>query len=152
MSSLSRGAQRRPATRRTAPWFFFALWIVFASCTQERSRRYVGYHVSGFEVSAFRPCSDQSESWWVAFRETYEQYDSLRDSLGLPRQLSYVQHDTVFVIWYGTLSRPGSYGHLNGYQREINVDSIVTIRRPRDGDCEAVIRDGEQASMENSVP
>lgn len=86
--------------------------------------QYSGFYVRSFEVSSFHPCS--SEEQWYA--------------IGEPLTSAYLNcgvryGDSAYVVLYGTVSPPGSYGHLGGWDRKFYVSEVFEMRLPQTGDC-----------------
>jgi hypothetical protein len=108
---------------------FFAL----AESTVTRGGEFRGYYTSGFEVSSFVPCDDAGtggpgygEGWWLSSQPEsgfYERYNQLSGDVNPPPG-GYV---TVFTVFRGTLSGPGSYGHLGAYAREVTVEEVLEM-------------------------
>jgi len=106
-----------------------------------------GYFSAGFESSEFLPCA--ADAWFVPGDSlAATPYDERRawaefekgsipagfvwpevpgDQYGDPR--SYVQ-------WRGTIEGPAHYGHMGMSPFEIRIDSVLTARPPRPGDCQ----------------
>ncbi len=92
-----------------------------------------GYYTNGFEVSAFVPCDEPAEQWWLSSDPAlnfYDQYQALVTPV-LPPSGGYVP---VFLRFVGTVSPPGSYGHLGAYTREATVEEVIEMSL--DGTCE----------------
>lgn len=89
---------------------------------------YSGYFTSGFEVSSFVPCGS-AEQWWLGAGPESGFYDQYLEVIG-PDAGEYV---TVFVRFSGTVSPPGSYGHLGAYSREVTAETVLEMSL--DGTC-----------------
>lgn len=113
-----------------AAYFFFPQGLTTGSTSGEFS----GYYTSGFEVSSFVPCAEagpaaSGEAWWLGGAAESGFYDQYLDVIG-PDAGEYV---TVFVVWRGTVSPPGTYGHLGAYTREATVEEVIEMSL--DGTC-----------------
>src|SRR2546426_5360497 len=100
-----------------------ALFSVLAwsstSCTGPPERVYRGTYLSGFELSDFIPEGSDPllERWWLA--GDIREISSHIGTLGSP----------VFVTVQGELSRPGGYGHLGSYKRQLTVTHVLEVRQ-----------------------
>lgn len=90
-------------------------------------REYAGHLSMGFETSAFTPCAP-GERWWVSGlgAELSERYRAASKGQ---------DYQPVFLRVRGRLSGTGRYGHLGGYERELEVLEILELRAAQDGDC-----------------
>jgi hypothetical protein len=126
-------------------------WMVTTDGCDPRPLRRIpgtfrGYWTPGFESSEFIPCAadawflpgdslrtrnyDERRAWAVLRRgsvpEGFVWPKGRRDRYGNPR---------YYVEWRGEVVGPGHYGHMGVSAFEINVDSVLTVRAPRRGDC-----------------
>jgi hypothetical protein len=125
-------------------------WLVSTvGCDPRPLRRvtgiFSGHYTTGFEASDFIPCAedgwfipgDSLDSYSINLRRAWATWsagvdaglawpDVPRDSYGYSR---------YYVTWRGTVVGPGRYGHLGAALFEIRVDSILTVRAPRNRDC-----------------
>jgi len=113
-----------------AAFFYLPQGVIAGPTTGEFS----GYYTSGFEVASFVPCPasalDAADgAWWLGSIPESNFYDKYLDVIG-PDAAEYV---TVFVVWRGTVSPPGSYGHLGAYTREATVEEVIEMSL--DGAC-----------------
>jgi len=100
--------------------------------TGPASGEFSGYYTSGFEVSSFVPCDEAAEQWWLSSDPAinfHDQYQALVAPVSPPSG-GYVP---VFLHFVGTVSAPGSYGHLGAYQREVTVEEVIAMSL--DGTC-----------------
>jgi hypothetical protein len=98
-----------------------------------------GHYTSGFESSDFRPCEGLppaakafDDSWgaaWVSFAPGFDlrkvKWPTVADTTS----------PALYVRWQGTLTGPGSYGHLGVATYQFVVDRILEIRAGKPGDC-----------------
>jgi hypothetical protein len=125
-------------------------WTVPTSgCDRRPLRRlpgtFRGYYVSGFESSEFRPCSEDA---WFLPGDSLEtkRYDQRRawarfvsgalDGFVWPRVRRRHGDARYYVEWRGTVVGPGHYGHMGISAFQLCVDSLITVRPPRRGDCQ----------------
>ncbi|HEX6039373.1 carboxypeptidase-like regulatory domain-containing protein [Longimicrobium sp.] len=129
-------------------------WAVDTAVCDPRPLRSItgafrGYYTPGFESSEFVPCMedawfvpsdslrtgslDQRRAWAILrgarFPDGFTPGDAPRDSYGNPR---------YYVHWRGTVTGPGSYGHMGVSIFEMRVDSVLELRAPRVDDCAPV--------------
>lgn len=79
---------------------------------------YAGHYSTGFEVSAFTECGS-GEAWWVrGTADLQVQAKAANDGAA---------YEPVFVRVRGTLSEPGTYGHLGAYPRELTVTEVIEV-------------------------
>lgn len=107
---------------------------------QSTSGEFRGHYTSGFESSAFRPCDGLPEvakafddSWgaaWVSFAP----HVALR-KMKWPKVSDTTYYPTFYVRWEGTLTGPGSYGHMGVAAYQFVVDRILEIRTAKPDDC-----------------
>jgi hypothetical protein len=114
----------------SATYYYYTAILPNAGITGE----FAGHYISGFEVSSFVPCGNYeignaSGAWWLGATPEAGFYDQYQDVIG-PDAGEYV---TVFVVWRGTVSGPGQYGHLGGYIREATVEEVIEMSL--DGTC-----------------
>lgn len=95
------------------------------SVTAPGVQEHAGYYESGFEVESFRPCGE-SQAWWVTGGE------SLRERY---REIAAAPYERLYVVVRGTAGPVGRYGHLGSYQRELEVEEVLEIRRALPTDC-----------------
>jgi hypothetical protein len=119
-----------------------AAWGLFAiRGSTVTSGEFRGYYTAGFEVSSFVACEEAGaggpgygEGWWLSSEPEsgfYETYDEISSQVSPPAG-GYV---TVFTVFRGRLSPPGSYGHLGAYSREVTVVELEEMSL--EGTCEA---------------
>ncbi len=104
-----------------------------------------GHYSFGFEESRFVPCPDSSAglakgllpgehvvepSAWVNFTSTAQ-----RQRVRWPKPLENERYPRYFVRWQGTLTGPGTYGHLGVSAFAFTADTILEVRRPEATDC-----------------
>lgn len=99
-----------------------------------------GHYTSGFESSDFRPCGGLpaaakvfDDTWGAAWVRYSPQFDWRR--VKWPKVADTTSYPMFYLRWHGTLTGPGSYGHLGLATYEFVVDSIVEIRLPSADDC-----------------
>jgi hypothetical protein len=85
------------------------------------AERFAGYYEAGWEREVFRPCGVQ-EDWWSWSTGKIIQED--------PRGWG-----RVFVVLEGTVSPPGSYGHLGRYPRQIVITEVIEVRPAESAAC-----------------
>ena len=133
-------------------------WVVgTAGCDPRPLRRvsgiFRGYYTPGFESSEFVPCVE--DAWFLQSDSLRSKpYDERRawaylgrrsvpDNFKWPRapedDFGYRRY---YVQWRGTVVGPGHYGHMGVSPFEIHVDSVLTLRAPRRGDCRSVTYGG----------
>ena len=89
---------------------------------------FAGTYKNMFEISAFHPCgAPQDEVYWLGAGNIpgfWNRYQALGG-----------QGTEVFLRFTGELSPPSplGYGHMNGYQREINILELYELSL--DGKC-----------------
>ncbi len=113
-----------------------ALWIILAAAHSlaacggpPQPELHQGFFGYGFETSSFRPCN-ANEAWWVQgegdiMQGLLAQYDAVAPQ----------PYGEVYVELRGTLSEPGTYGHLGAYTREFTVTEVVSVGGEPDGGC-----------------
>lgn len=87
---------------------------------------YRGTYAHGFEMSSFKPC-ESTENWWLI-----PAYDSVSDALNSVNPLP---NEYIYVEVKGELSKPGAFGHLAGYNRQILIKEVVKIRSGVSSTC-----------------
>jgi hypothetical protein len=108
---------------------------------------YRGHYRAGYETTLFLPCpapgvpgrliGHQRDSSgvigthaWVSYRAGVRvRWEDLPE---VPRDRGLAVY---YVQWRGTLSGPGSYGHMGVAEYAFQVDSILEMRAPGAGDC-----------------
>lgn len=81
------------------------------------SEEYQGIYERGFEADAFHPCGT-GEAWWVTGGEDlHARYAEVTER----------DYQPVYVVVRGELSEPGSWGHLGGYDRQIDVEELIAM-------------------------
>lgn len=107
-----------------------------------------GQYTAGFESSVFVPCTPFSDltgtayegrdvEAWVTFSEAArQQVQATRWPDVEPRSYgtSY-EYRTYHVRWRGTLTGPGSYGHLGGALYGLEVGEVLEVRAEPPADC-----------------
>lgn len=114
-------------SRRTL--FAILLAILCCSCAHQKesqsvSETFKGYFTKGFEISVFAPVGER-QLWWVT-GEVNPLLRAVTSEDGLVG-------GTVYTEIIGTLSSPGSYGHLGAYNREIIVQRVLSIQKAEQG-------------------
>lgn len=102
---------------------------------------FVGYYVNSFEVSSFVPCDlaatvpGYAQGYWFdGNADFYKKYQEVVDATGLtPGEPGY---GVVFIRFTGSLSEPGYYGHLGGYNHEIALDTLLEMETLGENQCE----------------
>ncbi|MCC7077191.1 MAG: hypothetical protein IT198_08710 [Acidimicrobiia bacterium] len=79
---------------------------------------YTGHYSTGFEVSAFVECGSDEQWWVVGSAELTEEVEAAADS---------PPYEPVYLRVRGTLSEPGTYGHLGAYQRQLTVTEVLDV-------------------------
>lgn len=126
-------------------------WVVSSVGCDHRPMRTVqgvfrGYYTPGFESSEFVPCA--ADAWFIPSdslrRGRWDQRrawarlqpGSLPDDFVWPRaRRDRYGNPKYYVEWRGTVVGPGHYGHMGVSPFEILVDSVITLRAPREEDC-----------------
>jgi hypothetical protein len=121
------------ATRNTLALLITSVACLFAGCAsvsepQTQVGTFRGYYTKSFEVSTFAPCGIR-QLWWVTGR-----VDSLISALTSAEGFV---GGTIYTEFTGELSRPGRYGHLGAYSREVVVRSVTVARQARADDCQS---------------
>ena len=96
-----------------------------SSLTGAGGDRLSGHYSEGFEVDAFRPCGSEA-TWWVT------EGDGLRRRY---RALASKPYEEVYVELTGRAGPVGTFGHMGAYERELQVEEVLTIRPATDRDC-----------------
>ena len=93
----------------------------------ERNRTYVGTVEWRFEVSAFYPNGNcAARPYWLSTEgEATDELHRRWEELGRPGALR--------VKFVGDLTRFGTWGHLGGYNREIQPHTILEVSGPSHG-------------------
>lgn len=113
------------------------LVLSLAACSytnEEEETRvlYSGHFSYGFETSSFVPC-EGGEQWWVSGGAAYSQFIS-DYSNAVAKDYKY-KYEPAYAEVIGTITSKGSYGHLGAYDRELQVNQVVTVRAPSADDC-----------------
>lgn len=89
-------------------------------------RVYEGFYTYGFETNSFSPCGED-ERWWVKSGDTnlIERYLELTGN----------NPAIVYARLEGKPSEEGKYGHMDGYDREFEVEEIIELRLGSGDDC-----------------
>jgi hypothetical protein len=127
------------------------LRVTLAACVEpdSGSRRVAlrGVYSSGFEESRFVPCREPgaefSQLWgprhlrdaWVDFAEVPRGIPRARWPRGAQKEHGYLHW---YVEWTGTLTGPGSFGHLGVAPYLFTVDSVSVARSAGPGECQLV--------------
>lgn len=104
---------------------------------------FAGFFQFGFEHSRYLPCptvprrdsvasalADTSEWIWVKLAPRAE-----AQMQNAPRSANRRMYHEWFVEWRGRFVGPDRYGHLGVSEYQAEVDSIVSMRKPRRRDC-----------------
>ena len=117
----------------------------FEPDSTSRAGEFRGHYSFGFEESSFVPCRDSTlgpdgvllpgehlfePSAWVSFSEA-----ARRQQLNWPEVGDSHDYPRYYVVWRGTLTGPGMYGHMGVSDFEFVVDSVLDVRLPRRDDC-----------------
>ena len=111
-----------------------ALGVLGAGCenlTGPGEGVYRGHYTRAFEANGFVACGSD-EGWWVEFAST-EVSNDLNARVPGPTGLEHAV--TAYVVWRGTPSRKGSYGHLGASEREFRVEEVIEARLAGSDDC-----------------
>jgi len=98
-----------------------------------------GYYLNGFEVSSFVPCdlavtAGYGEGYWFAGNEEFfKRYEHVVEATGI--QPGDQDYGIVFIRFTGAVSAPGEYGHLNGYSRAIELETLLEMEPLQGGQC-----------------
>lgn len=92
---------------------------------------YRGHYTRGFEANGFVACGSD-KGWWVEFASA-EVSNDLNARVPGPSALE--RYVTAYVVWRGTPSRKGSYGHLGASEREFRVEEVIEARLAGPNDC-----------------
>jgi hypothetical protein len=93
-----------------------------------RYGRFEGYYASEYEMSKFMSLDEPNLDVWVEFGDV--------DWSEWPNDRGYA-HSCVRVDWLGELEGPGYYGHANGADYQLTVDSLASITRVDWSECES---------------
>lgn len=90
---------------------------------------YDGYYFGGFEQSEFRPVGSRGVRWWLngdlsAVNERFHIHLDGRFEREHPPV------SPVRIRVQGQLSRPGQYGHMSAYSRELTVTRVLQAEAP----------------------
>ena len=100
-----------------------------------------GHYRGGFEESSFRPCPGEQQPTgsptlpWQAWVE-FDSVASLRTG-PWPTVPDTGYGLTWYVRFYGTLTGPGTYGHMGVSAYQLDVARVRQVRAPRKNDCPA---------------
>lgn len=112
------------------------------------SGNFAGRFARGFEFSSFVPCQGlpadanfyavPAVSAWVNFSKgSYKEFNAFLHALPPgPDRITSVQ-DGVYVEWIGTLTGPGSYGHLGGNLYQFDVSRVLKVSTDVPANCAA---------------
>ena len=103
---------------------------------------FVGHYTEGFEAGTFRPC----KAFAAPLTSAYETRDATalivfdndavaRAVAAWPTDPLHELHPTYFVRWTGTLTGPGSYGHLGTSEYMLRVEHVLEARVATPRDC-----------------
>ena len=102
--------------------------------TSPPEQTFEGILTYAFEVSSFRPCGSENDSWFTAPAESgfWEKYQALGPFQAGEQGTAY-----VYTRFTGTLASgdPNGYGHLGQYQSEVTVKEVLEIRPAIPGEC-----------------
>ena len=125
--------EKHPLMRKPA----IALAALLAPCAlgacslfDDDARVYEGHYAFGFEINSFAPCAT-SERWWVVGEEAV-----LRALIDRTREVNQEDLARAYVRLQGRPSRQGSYGHLDVYEREFELEAVLEVRAARASDCQ----------------
>jgi len=102
-----------------------------------------GHYVSGFETSMFKPCAlfpekfqgTAYEGWHGEATVWVEWTDKALGGRKWP-DVGKRQNPEYYVRWRGTLSGPGSFGHLGFAGYQLLVKELITVRIASKQDCQ----------------
>ncbi len=100
--------------------FFTILIIIFGNVAQSKSddqsfKTYEGTYYHGFEQSYFI-LDNGKEKWWL-----------IDQSWNLNRRLQTTENRKVKIKFRGTLSKPGKFGHMGMYTRQVLVKELISF-------------------------
>ncbi|MDX1670982.1 MAG: hypothetical protein R3211_01470 [Balneolaceae bacterium] len=105
----------------TIPVCIAVMWLI--GCREAEQIR--GFYAGGWEWSEFQPCQNLEEQWWVTGDSVFfSKYDSLTTAEGHERAFG----PTVYIEGAGTVSRPGEYGHVGAYSRELEISRVTIMK------------------------
>ena len=101
--------------------------VLCSSCSHfPVSEKYSGVYVSMFEVSEFTVSDEKwiGQKWWLS-GDLQELLDKCQKNK-VP-----IACQPIYVEVSGKLSRKGNYGHLGQYDRELQVDKVLSAKTIR---------------------
>jgi len=117
---------RIQALRRTGKAWLFFISLICISNTPDAGELYRGLYVGGFEHSDFMPCGTQ-ERWWLQ-GEAYAQIQAaVTEKRRTPGNTDWTLSSPVYVELRGSLSKPGRYGHMGAYSRQLNAQKLIYL-------------------------
>lgn len=108
--------------------------LLALAATPAGSAEFSGVYVSGFEVSAFDPCS-AAERWWL--ETTGEAGPGFWKRVRAVEGKGAGGRVFIYMVVDGDISEKGAHGHLGQYARRITVKSASEVRRATPGEIEA---------------
>src|SRR5262245_10510297 len=90
---------------------------------------FTGHFTRGFEVAAFVPCADYSRVdgrdaiWWLSSTAESDFDQQFLEVIGPDTG----EDITVYLVWHGTVSPAGEYGHRGAYTREATVEEVLEM-------------------------
>ena len=82
-----------------------------------------GVYRAGFETQMFTPCGGK-EGMWVEGK--YQEIDDYISKTSNPTSTFYTTE--VYVEIQGDVSPPGTYGHMDAFQQQINIVDIIKVQ------------------------
>ena len=112
----------------------------------ERSVELEGVYEAGFEMSSFTPCDGFAELRHSAYGAGGTAWVDFEDGFpDLPEgRVSYYngyRYESWFLRIQGTMTGPGSYGHLGIGRYNLTVDSVLESRPADEGGCGSELPD-----------
>lgn len=100
-----------------------------------------GFYAWGFETSMFTPCVPPPDLVGTAYQGLRAPFwidiaDDVRMAPGAAFRQQSDGDIRAFVRWRGTLTGPGSYGHLGVGIYELRVEEVFEVRPSGEGRCE----------------
>jgi uncharacterized protein YceK len=91
--------------------------------TEYTQGTYAGLYWFGFERSHFAFLGGR-ERWWLT-----GDIEGVTRRMGSPSLDKPELHNPVFLVVEGDLSRPGHYGHMGAYSRELHVTKVLELQQ-----------------------
>jgi hypothetical protein len=100
------------------------LSLALAACTTHSGpQRYTGVYALAFEMQAFK-ADGASEAWWATLEpDAQAELQAALPANAAPRLGSRIRAEVE-----GALSKPGHYGHMGAYPRQITITRVLSAK------------------------